>query len=84
MNVSLCQQKPKNMKAIIKLTVSHNEVTENYSIMCKPSTLKVQLNEERTKLAQQFPYLLQIWGQQIWDMNYPNTFGKVVKVEFCN
>lgn len=72
------------MKAIIKLTVSHNEVTENYSIMCKSSTLKVQLNEERTKLAQQFPYLLQIWGQQIWDMNYPNTFGKVVSVEFCN
>lgn len=71
------------MKAIIKITVSHNEVNENYSIMCKPSTLKVELNEEKTELAKKFPYLLNIWGQKIWDMNYPNTFGDVIKVEFC-
>jgi hypothetical protein len=72
------------MKTKIKLTVSHNEVNENYSIMCIPSTLKVELNEEKSKLGKQFPYLLDIWGQQIWDMTHPNTFGKVIKVEFCN
>jgi hypothetical protein len=72
------------MKATIKLTVSHNEVTANYSVMCKPSTLKVNIDGDKAKLAQQFPYLLDVWGQQIWDMNYPNTFGKVIKVEFCN
>jgi hypothetical protein len=72
------------MNATIKLTVSHNEVTANYSVMCKPSTLKVKIDGDKAKLAQQFPYLLDVWGQQIWDMNHPNTFGKVVKVEFCN
>jgi hypothetical protein len=72
------------MNATIKLTVSHNEVTANYSVMGKPSTLIVKIDEDKYKLAQQFPYLLDVWGQQIWDMNYPNTFGKVVKVEFCN
>ena len=72
------------MKATIKLTVSHNEVTANYSVMCKPSTLKVNIDKDKAELAQQFPYLLDVWGQQIWDMNYPNTFGKVIKVEFCN
>jgi hypothetical protein len=72
------------MKATLKLTVSHNEVTANYSVMCKPSTLKVNIDGDKAELAQQFPYLLDVWGQQIWDMNYPNTFGKVIKVEFCN
>lgn len=73
-----------NKKAKIKLTISHNEVTENYSIMSKPSTMMVELNEHRTKLAQEFPSLLNIWGQQIWDLSHPNTFGKVIKVELFN
>jgi hypothetical protein len=74
--------KQNNMKKQIKLTISHNEVTENYSVMCKPSTLIVELNEEKTKIGQEFPWLLEIWGQKIWDMNYPNTFGKVIETKF--
>ena len=70
------------IKTIIELTISHNEVTKNCSVMCDQSTLKVKIDEEKAKIANQFPYLLNIWGQQIWNMNYPNTFGKVIKVKF--
>lgn len=70
------------MKNRIKLTISHNEVNENFSVMSKPSTIIVELNEEKTKLATEFPYLLNIWGQQIWDIKFPNTFGKVIETKF--
>lgn len=70
------------MKKQIKLTISHNEVNENFSVMSKPSTIIVELNEEKTKLATEFPYLLKIWGQKIWDMKYPNTFGKIIEAKF--
>lgn len=69
------------MKKQIKLIISHNEVNENFSVMSKPSTMIVELNEEKTKLATEFPYLLNIWGQQIWDIKFPNTFGKVIETK---
>jgi hypothetical protein len=72
----------------IKITVSHNEVNYNYSIMCIPSILKVELNENRTKIWNEIkadsPNMLNIWAQQIWEQNYPNTFGKVIKVDILN
>jgi hypothetical protein len=78
------QLKNEKMKAKIKLTVSHNEVTPNYSVMSENSTLVVELNEEKATLGKQFPYLLDIWGQQIWDLYYPNTYGKVIETKFIN
>jgi hypothetical protein len=72
------------MKAKIKLTINHNEVTPNYSVMSENSTLVVELNEERTSLAKQFPYLLDVWGQQIWNLHYPNSYGKVIETKFIN
>jgi hypothetical protein len=68
----------------IEITISHNEVTENYSVMSKPSKLVVELNDEKSVQARKFPYLLMVWGQQIWNMKYPNTFGKVTNVKEIN
>jgi|688.fasta_scaffold1278979_2 hypothetical protein len=73
-----------NEKLKIRITVSHNEVTENYSVMTTPSVLVVELNNERSITGKQFPYLLKIWGQQIWEMKYPNTLGKVIEVTIIN
>ena len=70
------------MKKQIKLTISRNQRTEDYSVICAPSTMIVELNEEKTKLALEYPYLLNIWGQQIWNLKYPNTFGKVIETKF--
>lgn len=72
----------------IKITVSHNEVNSNYSVMAIPSTLEVALNESKTKVwneIKQFNQnIIYNWAQQIWDINYPNTFGKVTKVDILN
>lgn len=73
----------KNLK--IKMTISHNEVNENFSVMSLPSTMTVELSKERTKIWQEIsnvnPNILLIWAKQIWNITYPNTFGEVIKVE---
>jgi len=72
----------------LKITISHNEVTEDFSVMCLPSTLSVELNEEKTntwnELKEVNPNIIYVWAQKIWDMQYPNTFGKVVNVKVLN
>lgn len=72
-------------KIKIKLTVSHNEVKEGYSVMSTPSTIVAELSEERTRkyneIKDSFPSILYVWGQYLWDITYPNTFGKVIKVD---
>jgi hypothetical protein len=68
----------------IQITISHNEVTENYSVMSIPSTLVVELNSNKAQQAREYPYLLKTWAQQIWNMKYPNTFGKVIDVQVIN
>jgi hypothetical protein len=56
--------------------------------MCKPSTLTVELDEEKTKtwneLKNTSPYIIEFWAQKIWELKYPNTFGKVYKVDILN
>lgn len=72
----------------IEMTISHNEVNENYSIISTPSKMKVQLSPNKTKVwneVKKFNHnILSIWAQQIWDMTYPNTFGKVIDVKIVN
>ena len=71
-----------------KMYVSHNEVNKDFSIMCKPSTLTVELDEEKTKtwneLKNTSPYIIEFWAQRIWELKYPKTFGKVYKVDILN
>jgi hypothetical protein len=72
----------------IKIFVSHNEVTPNYSVMSQPSTMVVELNDDKTKVWDEVgkfnPSILQVWGQKIWDMTHPNTYGQVFKVDILN
>jgi hypothetical protein len=76
------------MKIRVQITVSHNEVTENYSIMSEPSTISFELNEEKSKVWNEIksfnPNIMLHWGQQIWDLLYPNTVGKVFKYKILN
>lgn len=71
-----------------KMTISHNEVTENFSVMSLPSTMTIELNEEKTKTWNEVkafnPNIISVWAQKIWDIKYPNTFGKVTNVEILS
>lgn len=73
------------METKVKFTYSRNESNKDYSIMCAPTTLVVALNAERTKIWNEVkkfnPNIMLIWGQQIWDMRFPNDKGKVIKHE---
>lgn len=70
------------------MTISHNEVNKSFSVISIPSTMTVQLDEQKTKvyneLKQLNPNIVYVWAQQIWNINYPNTFGKVVDVKIIN
>ena len=70
------------------MTISHNIVKDSISVMSIPSSITIQLDEQKTKVyneVKQFnPSIVYIWAQQIWNMNYPNTFGKVINVKIIN
>lgn len=76
----------KNLSIVI--TISHNIVNGSISVISIPSTMTVQLDEQKTKVyneVKQFnPSIVYIWAQQIWEFNYPNTFGKVIDVKIIN
>ncbi len=76
----------KNLK--LKITVSHNQVNSNFSVISQPSTMTVELNNDKSKVWNEIkdfnPSIVDVWGQQIWDMCHPNTFGKVIKVDVLN
>jgi hypothetical protein len=70
------------------MTISHNIVSNSISVMSIPSTMTIELDEQKTKVYNEVkkfnPNIVYIWAQQIWNMNYPNTFGKVIDVKIIN
>ena len=72
----------------LKITVSHNQVTEKISVMSENSTMVVSLDENKTKVWNEIekfnPSIVYTWGQQIWNMFHPNVYGKVVNVDILN
>lgn len=71
---------------IIEMTISHNEVNENFSVMSIPSKMKVAINKLNTwnEVKKYNPNIINIWAQQVWDISHPNTFGKVIDVKILN
>jgi hypothetical protein len=72
----------------LKITVSHNEVNSNFSVMSQPSTMTIELSNDKSKVWNEIkdfnPSIVYVWGQQIWEISHPNTFGKVIKVDVLN
>jgi hypothetical protein len=72
----------------LKITVSHNEVNSNFSIMSQPSTMTIELSNDKSKVWNEIkdfnPSIVYVWGQKIWEISHPNTFGKVIKVDVLN
>lgn len=73
------------METKVRFTFSRNEANKDFSVISAPATLVVALNSERTKIWNEVkelnPNIMLNWGQQIWDMRFPNNKGTVLKYE---
>lgn len=72
---------PFNDELILEMTVSHNEVTEHYSVISQPSKIKVGLRNKLSlwnEIKDINPGILVHWAQQVWNLNWPNTHGVVI------
>lgn len=72
----------------IEITISRNKKNEDYSIICQPVKLTVELLEKRVQIWRDIfesdLEILKIWSKQIWDLTYPNDEGIVLGVKILN
>jgi len=71
----------KNLKVKIEWK---DKLPEGISIIAAPYSFTCEFNEDKTSLYYQFPYLLEIWAEQIVKMRFPNYTASYVKATVLN
>jgi hypothetical protein len=72
----------------LEMTISHNQSNESISVISKPSTMTIELDEAKTKTWNEIgkfnPSILYVWAEKIWEIYHPNIIGKVTNVRILN